>query len=103
MKPVTFEHVNITFAKDQPEYLDLPALVDTDRGTVITCWDFTWKERIAILFQGCVWLSQMTFNKALQPQRPSVERPFDFEGEEKTKKQKFIKWLLQEKVPTGKP
>jgi hypothetical protein len=74
MKPITFPGVTVTWAKNQPEYLPLPAY--TDEEQTITCWQFTWWERLVILFRGRMWLSQLNFGRALQPQRPSVESPF---------------------------
>jgi len=75
MKPTDFSESNIVFAKDQPQYLPLPADI-TDDGIAITCWTLTWRERLIILFTGRIWLKQMTFNKPLQPQLLSVECPF---------------------------
>lgn len=74
MTPINFPEQNTTYAKDQPEYLPLPAL--TDGTTCITCWRLTWRERLRVLFSGRLWLSQLHFGSPLQPQRPSVERPF---------------------------
>lgn len=66
--------LEITFAKNQPEYLPLPA-IKVDDGTVITRWKLTWKERIKVLFFGNLFLQQLTFNSPLQPQLPSVDEP----------------------------
>lgn len=54
------------FAKNQPEYLQLPAYVDPD-GTVVTRWQLTWRERARIVFGGTLWLSILTFGNPLQP------------------------------------
>ncbi len=68
MKPTTFPEVNVTFAKDQPEYLPLPAFRnDSPQGEVISCWQLSFRERIRILFTGKLWVSLMTFNKPLTP------------------------------------
>ena len=75
MKPITFPEHNCVYAKDQPEYLPLPAH-QTEDGMVITCWALTWRERLRILLTGRIWLSVLTFNKLLQPQNPSADRPF---------------------------
>jgi len=64
----------IVFAKDQPEYLPLPAIKTTD-GQVITRWKLSLKERIIILFTGNLFLRQLTFNNQLQPQSPSLKEP----------------------------
>ncbi len=66
MKPVTFEEQNVTYAENQPEYIPLPVFRDTD-GTLISCWKPTPEELKRINETGEVWVSVMTFNKALQP------------------------------------
>ena len=62
------------FAKDQPEYRPLPA-VQLHDGTVITRWKLTLKERVWLLFNGTIWLQQLTFNTPLQPQLPQTREP----------------------------
>ena len=74
MTPTDFVGSNRVYAKDQPEYLPLPAHVD-EQGVVSTCWKLTFCERLKILFLGRIWFQQMTFKEPLQPQRPSVDRP----------------------------
>ena len=75
MKAVEFKHHNIVFAKDQPEYLPLPALkIDSPQGEIVSCWKLSFKERIKVLFLGNVWLSLMMFNKPLTPSYMSVNR-----------------------------
>lgn len=75
MKAIEFKHQNIVFAKDQPEYQPLPALrLDTPEGEVISCWKLSFKERLKIVFTGCVWLSLLSFNKPLTPSYMSVNR-----------------------------
>lgn len=69
-----FHVLETVFAKDQPEYLPLPAIV-TDDGTVITRWKLSWRERLRVMFSGNLYLSQMTFGEPLQPQLPSVDEP----------------------------
>ena len=71
MKPLDFKGANTIIAKDQPEYLPLPAKVAG--GIVTTCWGMTFKERFRVFFTGRVWLQQMTFNQPLQPQKVTVE------------------------------
>jgi len=73
MEPIQFKEVNTVFAKDQPEYLPLPAYTDGNR--VISCWYLTWKERLRVLFTGKLWLHQLTFAQKLQPQLLQVESP----------------------------
>lgn len=75
MKPVNFKEVNIEFAKDQPEYLTLPAYrEDSPRGEVITCWRLSLKERIYVLLFGNIWLNLLSFNKPLTPSFMSVKK-----------------------------
>lgn len=79
MKPMSPVHpgqpeVEVTIAKDQPQYIPLPAVIVGDR--VVTRWSLTFKERIRILFQGSMWLSILTFGQPLQPLKPQVECPF---------------------------
>ena len=74
MKTIKFEGCNVVFAKNQPEYLQLPALRNED-GEVITCWKLSFKERIKILFTGKIWLGILTFNKLLQPLKMSCDKP----------------------------
>jgi len=76
MKPIEFKGCNVVFAKDQPEYLPLPAHKSQDpEGIVTTCWKLTWRERFLILITGQFFFQQMTFNNSLQPQKPSVRSP----------------------------
>lgn len=68
MKPIVFPEVNVTYAKDQPEYQPLPAYKkDTVEGEVVTCWRLTRWERIKLLFTGRIWVSLMSFNRPLTP------------------------------------
>lgn len=78
MRPTTFPEQNCIIAKDQPQYLPLPAFVDknTEQGIVVSCWKLTWKERIKCLLFGKIYLQILTFNHPLQPQLPSVDSPF---------------------------
>lgn len=77
MKPIKFPEMNFTYAEDQPEYLPLPVLRwDNPEVSVTSCWQLTWKERLRVLFTGRLWFTQMTFGASLQPQLPTVEKPF---------------------------
>lgn len=73
MKPINFDKANTVFAQDQPEYLPLPA----HRGgapehRVTTCWQFSWWERLKVLFSGRMYFQVLTFGAPLQPQLPAV-------------------------------
>lgn len=76
MKPIEFPEQNVVYAKDQPQYLPLPAH-RTPLGEVISCWQLTWREAFRLLFTRKLWLRQLTYNDPLQPQLPEVERPFE--------------------------
>lgn len=75
MKPIGFEQQNVIYAKDQPEYLPLPAH-RTETGQVISCWSLSWRERLKLLLTGKIFCSQLTFNQPLQPVCPHVDSPF---------------------------
>ncbi len=72
MKPVEFKGQNVVFAKDQPEYLPLPALRLPD-GEVITCWEFSEEELQEVIRTKRIYFSQLTFNTHLQPILPLVD------------------------------
>ena len=72
MKPIGFKECNTVFAKNQDQYLNLPAQ-KTEDGQVTSRWKLTWKERFKVLFNGHIWINQMTFNTPLQPILPSVD------------------------------
>lgn len=61
----------VIYAKDQPEYNQLPAL-RFDDGCVVTRWQLDWRERLAVLFGSGIFISKLTFNKPLQPMKVGV-------------------------------
>lgn len=76
MKVIKFKEQTIVYAKDQPQYLPLPVYqCKNDEGTIICCWQLTFKERLKLLFTGKIWHSVMTFYKPLQPQLLMVDKP----------------------------
>lgn len=74
MHPITFDQATHEIAKDQPEYLTLPAYCD--EAVTVSCWQLNWRERFKVFFCGRFWFTQMNFRHPLQPQRPSVDSPF---------------------------
>ena len=66
----------VIYAKDQPQYRQLPAIRYED-GTVITRWRCAWSDRIRILFSGNIYLKVLTFNSPLQPVMLSVTSLLD--------------------------
>ena len=75
MKPISFKEQNCIIAKNQKEYLQLPAW-KSESGIVISCWQLSFIERIKLVFTGKLWFKILTVNKALQPQRPIIDYPF---------------------------
>jgi len=71
MTPIEFPGQNIIFGAGQPEYQPLPALRLPD-GEVITCWQLSDEELADIQKTKCFYLSQLTFNGAVQPILPKV-------------------------------
>lgn len=61
-----FEHSEVTYAKDQPEYKPLPALPTGD-GVILTRWRMNRRERLRALLSGDVYLWVWTFGGPLQP------------------------------------
>lgn len=74
MDAVKFKEMTCTIAKDQPEYMPLPAYQD-DRFTV-SKWKLNWRERVRLLFSGTIYLMQMNFRQPLQPQLMRLDSPF---------------------------
>jgi hypothetical protein len=65
----------VEIAKDQPEYLPLPA--NYKNPYVETKWRLSWRERLNILLTGHFYLTVMTFGRPLQPIRLSALREPD--------------------------
>lgn len=82
MEIVDFEGRNIEFAKDQPEYLTMPAYRTTD-GEITSCWKLSFLERIQVLFTGKVYFTLLTFNRGLSPQRANVKFELGTDGKVK--------------------
>jgi len=78
MNLIEFPEQTVVIAKDQAEYLPLPAHRFEDcprQGRIACCWQLTWRERFAVLIRGKLWHQVLTFNQPLQPQFFSVEKP----------------------------
>jgi hypothetical protein len=74
MKPTEFDGHNVVYGANQPEYNPLPAHKDQE-GTVTTCWELDEVQLMKIQETGKVYLQQLTFNKALQPVKLSIDKP----------------------------
>jgi hypothetical protein len=73
MEITDFKECNMVYAKDQPEYLQLPAY-KSKKGAVTSCWKMSIKERLKVLFTGRVYLQLLTFNRPIQPQLMSTDK-----------------------------
>ena len=73
MKSIKFDRSNTVYAENQPEYLSLPAHRDVN-GEVTTCWKFTFKERLKLLFSP-LYIRVLTFNAPLQPMKLYTKKP----------------------------
>lgn len=62
-------------AKDQPEYIPLPAILVPVEGvaTVVTRWRLTDEERAAVANGADIWLQIMTGGAPLQPIRIATD------------------------------
>lgn len=51
MKLIEFQEQTVVIAKDQPEYLPIPAhqFADDPQGRIAFCWQLSWCERLAVL------------------------------------------------------
>lgn len=76
MFPLEYEHSRI-YAKNQKEYLPLPAITKIN-GDILITWKLSLKERIKLLFNGCLYHQVKTFNQPLQPILITVEKPQDW-------------------------
>ncbi len=78
MKPIEFKGQNIVFAKDQPEYLPLPAYQDDEQGgRIFHCWKLSFWERCKIFLTGRLWINVLNFHRSPQPIKPMVDNPFN--------------------------
>lgn len=75
MEPTTFQGATHNIAKDQEDYLTLPAHINPVDGVVTSCWKLTFRERVKVFLTGRFWFQVWTFGSPLQPQRPDVDRP----------------------------
>lgn len=76
------EHRETVYAKDQPAYLPLPAIVmQGPEREVLTRWELTNEEKILLLSGGQIYLSIWTFGQPLQPIRLVVAKPEDIVAE----------------------
>lgn len=77
MTIIEFPEQTVVYAKDQPEYLPLPAhrFENDPQGRIIFCWKLSLRERLAVLWRGMIWHQVLTFNEPLQPQAMMTDKP----------------------------
>ena len=77
MQLIEFPEQTVIIAKDQPEYLPLPAhqFKDDPQGRIAFCWSLTWRERFKVLYTGILWHEVLTFYQPLQPQLLGTNKP----------------------------
>lgn len=76
MELIKFKEQTVVIAKDQPEYLPLPAhQFNDEHGRIAFCWKMSWRERVKVLFTGVLWQQVLTFNQPLQPQKLETIKP----------------------------
>lgn len=57
MEPINFKEANVNYKPNKrmpKDSGDLPAF--RDRGSVLSCWKMTWRERVSALVFGKIWL-----------------------------------------------
>lgn len=74
MKLIEFPEQTVIIAKDQPEYLPMPAYVDSQQ--VICLWKLSFKERLTVLLFGRIWHRILSFGQPIQPQLLETKSPF---------------------------
>ena len=77
MIPISFDEQNVVIAEHQKGYMPLPAHSYKDfHGTIMTCWEGTWRERFVFLFTGKIWVSYLTFSNLITPLKIEIKYPF---------------------------
>jgi hypothetical protein len=80
MKPIEFPLMNCKVSENQDEYITLPAF--QDESYTISCWQFTWKERLRFLLTGKLWTLLMNFGGPVQPMSFDLECPLEVHKKE---------------------
>lgn len=77
MKPISTGEHEVIYAKNQSEYLPLPACLVSRDGHIATRWRASWRERLRVLWSGDVWVEVLTFNHPLQPLKVGTQKPLN--------------------------
>ena len=70
----TFPEKNILIAKNQPEYIPLPAFA-SPQGDMTCCFELNEHEMKEALKDGMIFIRRLTFGNRLQPMVKSLLRP----------------------------
>ncbi len=70
----TFQEKNILIAKNQPEYVPLPAFA-TPQGDMTVCFELSEKEIKQALKEKMIFIHRLTFGNRLQPMVKSLLKP----------------------------
>lgn len=65
MKPIKFSGQNTIVAKEQEQYIPLPAFIDNQK--VVTCWQLDEEDLKTVNRDGVIYLRNLTFGQPLQP------------------------------------
>jgi hypothetical protein len=71
------EAIEVVLAKDQPEYLPLPAVYIEEPGRFVTRWRLSDEERQKVVEGGDVILTQLTFGNPFHPVNLQVCHPHE--------------------------
>jgi len=74
MQLIEFPQQTVIIAKDQPEYLPLPAHISNE-GIVTCCWELSDDDIAQIIKTRKIWHQIWAFRKPLQPQLLLTECP----------------------------
>ncbi len=103
MKPIPFEGQNTVIAKDQKEYVPLPALrFNDEQGNLVFCSYLSPRERLKVLFTGRIWVCLLTFNKPVTPSFLTVNRDEVFKLNKPESKFKMACYNLAKKFRLAK-
>ena len=69
MKSIPFKGHNKILGKGS----DNPAYIYRDRRTYVSCWSFSFRQRLRLLLTGKLYIEATTFNRPPQPLKLSLE------------------------------
>jgi len=84
MKPIEFKGQNVVFAKNQPEFENLPAYCGPDvegKTVAVTCWEMTDQELQEVVKTKKVFVITVTYGGPIQPQSLEAYNPMIFPEE----------------------